>query len=445
MKKHEHDLPEERDSGNYKEVIQAIIQSAKKIKTSFFLLVLCMTFLPSMKLLPHGFSGKTEVVGKQGIRRPIAEIADDLWSFPRVMSYSFKTHEVMRGKVKAAGHCLSNCYLRISFEEPRYIHDRSGESCIIRHPSDILCSPLQEFYLPKEEKWLPAYQLKTGTVLKSYYHGKKTVLTVELVEKEIELFILEVKRRHNFFVGSYGILVHNDAIPWQLSLGFSFSWGAGAIAGANGANPITIIAGAVIGGIAAYFIESGESKKVDFSVKPDILEELVRKQNAETGQTKERSHTRPHAPESQNLPEKKPDDDDPDPKKPKKFPPVPPSINNDHDKKTEVSNPNPSPTQNYKTKEDILAESRLVKVDKELIQYEKKGNYQDAVNDFKSLNPKVLRDIKNPNYPGREGWVGKDGETKITVRNISTTPDKAPTLEFRNENEKILKIRYKKD
>ena len=425
-----------------------IIPALKNLKKSFFLIILCCLVLPSINLLGNGFAAKTPVVCKKGKLRAIEDIAEDLWSFPRVMSFSFKTCQAMRGKVRAAGYCLSDCYLCMSFEEPQVVIDYNGQASLKAHASDIHCSPLQEFYLPQENKWIPAHELSPGAVLQSYYHGAKTLLAVELVQRRIELFILEVKRRHNFFVGTYGILVHNDAIPWGFSLNISCAWGAGALAGAKSGSrvgPVGLAVGLVIGGIAGYFVDSGEIKKVDVAMEPHLIEELLNKNNPETQRRPKPSY--PNIPDSdaKKSPDKKPDEDEPDPKKPKNdLPGVPPGKSKDRDdQKTDARN-NLSNNNNPKTKDDILAESRLDKESKELIQYEKKGTYEDALNDFKSLNTEVMRDIKNPKYPGRDGWVGKNGETKITVRNLSTTPDKAPTLEFQCPHQKVIKIRYKK-
>ena len=71
----------------------------------------------------------------------------------------------------------------------------------------------------------------------------------------------------------------------------------------------------------------------------------------------------------------------------------------------------------------------------------KKGNYEDALNDFDDLKLKDVRDIQS-DYGGGKTGILDDG-TKVTVRPGST--GKYPTLDIQNKDKSIkekTKIRY---
>jgi hypothetical protein len=73
-------------------------------------------------------------------------------------------------------------------------------SCIPDCTNDISCSPIQEFYCPDNNTWVPAYKLKLGDTVLSY-DGPCTIKYLQYVEKELEVYALAVEKPHTFFVG----------------------------------------------------------------------------------------------------------------------------------------------------------------------------------------------------------------------------------------------------
>ena len=95
------------------------------------------------------------------------------------------------------------------------------------------------------------------------------------------------------------------------------------------------------------------------------------------------------------------------------------------------------PRNNILTVDDLINDSLKGRTTKgRTIQYERIGNYQDAVNDFNNLQPQNIKEISNG-----KGYVGQllDGRI-INVRNISS--EGSPTIEIQNGKNKI-KFRYK--
>jgi filamentous hemagglutinin len=68
------------------------------------------------------------------------------------------------------------------------------------------------------------------------------------------------------------------------------------------------------------------------------------------------------------------------------------------------------------------------------VQYEKSGNFEQALTDFYSLQPSEIKSIK-------DGFLGKleDGRS-VNVRTLSS--DTRPTLEIQNSNKSSIKFRY---
>ena len=90
-----------------------------------------------------------------------------------------------------------------------------------------------------------------------------------------------------------------------------------------------------------------------------------------------------------------------------------------------------------KTVEELINTSAQGRTTKgRTTQYERVGNYENAVDDFNSLNPQNIRELSNG-----KGYVGElsDGRV-INVRNISS--EGSPTIEIQNGKSKT-KFRHK--
>lgn len=129
--------------------------------------------------------------------------------------------------------------------------------------SMITTTPLQEFYLPLQKKWVPAYALKKGDVLLGAYLTGLPIARIEFIKQTLTFYSLEVEGTYNFFVGNPGVLTHNVALS-ELRIGLGIPCGAGALAG--GRTGIVLGApgmflGATIGGIIGYTIAARRNNR----------------------------------------------------------------------------------------------------------------------------------------------------------------------------------------
>ena len=165
----------------------------------------------------------------------------------KVVSYSFRKNRCTSGYIKSSGKSETNCYMRIGLgnDFTNFGHD------------DLLCTPAQEFYLPNQNKWISACQLKVGDVLKSDSVGSIPIIRIEFVNQPLTVYTLEVSKHHNFFVGKYFVLTHNTALPWEVTLGFSVPFGSACTGGRLGGffGPVGIASGVVIGGLVGLLVE----------------------------------------------------------------------------------------------------------------------------------------------------------------------------------------------
>jgi hypothetical protein len=92
--------------------------------------------------------------------------------------------------------------------------------------TDIICTPIQEFFLSSSQRWILAYQLKKGDLL-FCKDGPRAITSIEFVEKSIDVYLFELQKIHTFFVGYYGALTHNMELPMEWGLGASMSCGIG--------------------------------------------------------------------------------------------------------------------------------------------------------------------------------------------------------------------------
>ncbi len=222
-----------------------------------FLMLLLLVLIG--QLSGHGL-GSTTSVKRKNIRQPIEQLFENLSKEKlKVSSYDFNAHRVVTSCAKSTGESTSNCYFQISFDDNPH--------------NDILCTPSQEFYDVHAQHWAPALQLRVGGELLSA-HGKQAITSIRFIKKPLKVYSLEIENTHNFFVGTYAILTHNILIPWVLSAGLGISFGAGAAAGGTAGGclgPITLVGGAVIGGIIGIAIKMvADDRKASYHLHFDV-------------------------------------------------------------------------------------------------------------------------------------------------------------------------------
>lgn len=203
------------------------------------LLALCCNILHG-----HGFQANTVVHCKKkniAIERAGNTALDHKDS---VISFDIsRVLEEFEPEVRTA-QSRSNCYFKIRFDE---------QSC-----NDIQCTPYQEFYVPLQENWVPAFKLKQGDMLFSRTRGLIEVRKLIFFEQPLDVYSIEIKKNHNYFVGHYGILTHNMIVPtiFIMSTGTAFGSGAAAGSALSGCfGPIAAMGGAALGGIIGVVIK----------------------------------------------------------------------------------------------------------------------------------------------------------------------------------------------
>jgi hypothetical protein len=216
------------------------------------------------QLLGHGL-GVTTSIRRDKVRQPIEYLFENSCHKAfLVSSYDFDANIIINSPIKSVGESKSNCYFRISFDDSPH--------------NDIICTPNQEFYDVNTQRWTPALQLRIGDELFSV-HRTYAITSIEFTKKPLKVYMLEVDHTHNFFVGGNSILTHNMPIPWALSAGLGISFGAGVTAGGTAGGcfvPITLVGGAVIGGIICAGIKifaDGNRSKYSLHFDIDKIEE----------------------------------------------------------------------------------------------------------------------------------------------------------------------------
>jgi len=153
----------------------------------------------------HGFEAATKVRQADAtcsIRQLYRNFQKQkLW----VSSFNQINQTIQNNTVTRIGISKSNCFIRISFDSDQQ--------------NDILCTPSQEFFVIIQQRFIPACKLKIGDPLFSLYKSRACVSSIVLIERPLKVYAFEVARDHNYFVGNYGILVHNMFFPELTSLG----------------------------------------------------------------------------------------------------------------------------------------------------------------------------------------------------------------------------------
>lgn len=344
------------------------------------------------QLLSHGLGTKTPV-HRDKIRQPIEHIFQNPSNKKlSVSSYDFDTNMIVKSYIKTAGQSRSNCHFQISFDD--------------NPNNDIFCTPSQEFYDVNAHHWTPALQLRIGDELLSA-HGKYAITSITFINKSLKVYALEVESTHNFFVGPYAILTHNMLLPWALSAGLGISFGAGAAAGGTAGGcfgPITLVGGAVIGGIICAGIKMLTSNsKVKYALYFDTNTiEKFAKTNV-LYQENENSKILIDSPKNKTTKKSK-------------------------DRKIYRA----------KTVNDILQQAKPGrKTMGKTKQFEKVGGFNNAMKDFESLNPKEVKDIPI----GKRGVLADGRDVNVRIKSSAGKP----TLEIYNKHTKSsIKIRYHK-
>ena len=388
-----------------------------KIYIFAFLALIFSQFLSS-----HGFAQNTLIVlSDESAKLPIQNISQNFFLGQKtvVATYKEKSKKWKSKHVQAVAFCDSCVFLQLNFINRKKVVDT------------IKCSPLQLFYRLNDQKWIPAAELCTGDTLLCKDNATVRLQSNVYVEKPIKLFIIEVKKHHTFAVGSAKILTHNMFIPLAATMGMAVPFDVVCTAGSLGCmfGPVTFCCSVAVAGIAAAVAyQCSKSKHIDFALtskKPGCFEMQPIKDNLFL-HSNVITNPSDHVKNTTN------------PVGCFTLQPVQDSLFLYHDNECKKS---------VKIIEDIL--KGLPKGEKtkgRADQYIKKGDYDDAVKDFYSLNPSNVRKL-----PGKEGFYGilADGRT-INVRLESTltlegSTKTAPTIEIQKAKgvtSRDIKIRY---
>lgn len=164
--------------------------------------------LGDMTVNGHGFAGSTYVRMPSGYFESIEQIVEQAEAMS-VMSYHCDTRQCRPHKILARASSVTNCYYAFNLD--------NGPS------DDIVCSPLQVFYLSEKNCWAPAHALQVGDVLITAYEGNLPITCLRLVEQQIDIYALKIECPHTFLVGRHSVLTHNMNLPiaslcWELPL-----------------------------------------------------------------------------------------------------------------------------------------------------------------------------------------------------------------------------------
>jgi len=196
-----------------------------KAKITLSLVFMAFLFLPYHMTYGHGLAADTLVQLGDGSWQTIHTIClRSLHNKVSVSSYNVDASCKTTQLVKSGRRSQSNCYMRLGFD--------SGFNDVTRN--DIVCTPMQEFYIPETHTWAHAYTLKVGDALLTKNKGAKSITYIQFVPKPIKMYTLEIKKSHTFFVGYHSILTHNMMLPLAFNVGLSLPFGSAAGGAAGG-------------------------------------------------------------------------------------------------------------------------------------------------------------------------------------------------------------------
>ena len=195
-------------------------------------------------IMSHGFGQQTLIHLDNNSAKNIHSIClDALRQKISVASHNISNSHPINKFITKVKQSTANCYIKLGFD--------------FQESDDILCTPVQEFYLPTLSKWIPAYMLKPGDALLTKNMTIKYLKHKKIVPSPLKIYMLEIDGSHTFFVGKHGILTHNIFLPAAAYLGFTVPFGSVA-AGTAGSflGPIGVVGGIIIGGIASIAIKA---------------------------------------------------------------------------------------------------------------------------------------------------------------------------------------------
>lgn len=110
----------------------------------------------------------------------------------KVFTYNFEKKQTEINTVTHVYENVTQKYLKIT----------TKNSC-------IEVTGQHRFWIPKQEKWLMANELKTGMHFLDTHKNLVEILTLEIIENTEKTYNLEIENNHNYFVGQDEILTHN--------------------------------------------------------------------------------------------------------------------------------------------------------------------------------------------------------------------------------------------
>ncbi len=211
-----------------------------KLGIQFFYVYILFFCLP---VCAEGFSADTLVATSALSAVPIKRVCDKTSSGKKqfVSSWHEKHGSWDKKRVRRVGRGTINCTVTLSFDTDR--------------AHDIVCSPMQRFYLIDRHAWVAAGTLHPGDRLSTQSGHCVPLRDIVLNKQETVVYALRVKKNHTFCVGHYRLLTHNKRIPLlplALIARIGVAFGTGAVAGGSTGSffgPVTMAGGFTIGGL----------------------------------------------------------------------------------------------------------------------------------------------------------------------------------------------------
>jgi len=113
----------------------------------------------------------------------------------------------------------------------------------------------QLVFMPLQERWISASQILRGQCLLSAAQELRAVTSIAVVEKMATVYTISLAHNHNYLVGRYGIVVHNEAASGTFVLvAAEMVEGGGFITAFCVANPVVgpIVFGACAVSLVSY-------------------------------------------------------------------------------------------------------------------------------------------------------------------------------------------------
>lgn len=231
---------------------------------------LCVFLLfVNSKLHAHGFGAQTMVklIGKSHEGwQSIKQIYDITVDYNlKAKSFNPITKNWGFQSIKVVGFSKTNCYIKISL-------DKSLTNV-------IECTPSQQFYEINLQRWVSACQLQVGCKLLrdniDSLGDSIEILEIELIERHLPVYIIEVANTHTFLVTGLSLLTHNDVlVPTLLYTLSETAVGSslGGIATSSALGVLGLSGGLLIGGIIAVGATYcfGDLSRTWYKLKYDI-------------------------------------------------------------------------------------------------------------------------------------------------------------------------------